>query len=58
MEHRVYTLTAKAIENNMSWDAAIALGEIETVKEFDTIDEAIDHFENVLGGNSELYGVE
>lgn len=42
----------------MSWDDAIVNGEIETVKEFDTIESAIEYFENELGGDSERYGVE
>ena len=56
--NRVYTLTEKAIENNMSWDDAILNGEIETVKDFDSMELAIEYFENELGGDSERYGVE
>ena len=58
MAHKVYALTAKAIAENMTWDEAIYNGEIETVKEFETLEEALEYFENELGENSELYGVE
>ena len=55
---RVYTMTKTAWENGMDWDEAIYNGEIETVKEFDTIEEALAYFENELGADSETYGVE
>ena len=42
----------------MDWDTAIYNGEIETVKEFDSVEEAVNYFENELGGNAEIYGVE
>lgn len=58
MENRIYKLTAKATENEMSWDEAIFNGEIETVKEFETLEEALEYFENELGGDAETYGVE
>ena len=58
MEHRVYTLTAKAIKTFMGWDEAIERGEIETVKEFATLEEALTYFEYELGSDGELYGVE
>lgn len=56
--NRVYTMTKAAYESGMDWDEAIYNGEIETVKEFDTIEEALDYFENELGADSEKYGVE
>lgn len=58
MTHRIYKMTAQAWENKMDWDSAIYSGEIETVEEFDTIEEAMEYFENELGGDSERYGVE
>ena len=58
MTHRIFKMTEKAIENGMDWDEAIYNGEIETVKEFDTIEEALAYFENELGADSETYGVE
>lgn len=58
MTNRVYTMTKAAWESGMDWDTAIYNNEIETVKEFDSIDEAIAYFENELGGNAEMYGVE
>ena len=56
--NRVYTMTKTAWENGMDWDEAIYNGEIETVKEFNTIEEALAYFEDVLGGDAERYGVE
>lgn len=58
MTHRVYKPTEKALNNGMNWEEAIYSGEIETVKEFETIDEALEYFENELGGDSDNYGVE
>ncbi len=58
MEHRIYKLTEKAIAEKMTWDTAIYNGEIETVKEFETLEEALEYFENELGGDAETYGVE
>ena len=55
---RVYTMTNEAWENCTDWDTAIYNGEIETVKEFDTTEEALAYFENELGGDAERYGVE
>lgn len=55
---RIYRMTENAIENNMDWDTAIYNGEIETVKEFDSVEEAVDYFENELGGDADVYGVE
>lgn len=58
MTNRVYTMTKAAMDSDMDWDTAIYNNEIETVEEFDSIDEAIAYFENELGGNAEVYGVE
>lgn len=58
MTHRIYKMTDKAADGGMDWDTAIYNNEIETVEEFDSIDEAISYFENELGGNAEMYGVE
>lgn len=58
MTHRVYKMTNEAWENGMDWDTAIFNGEIETVKEFDTIGEAIEFYENELGEDFDKYGVE
>ena len=55
---RIYTMTNDAWENGTDWDTAIYNGDIETVKEFDTIDDAIEYFENELGGDADRYGVE
>ena len=55
---RVYTMTNEAWENGTDWDTAIYNGEIETVKELDTTEEALAYFENELGGDAERYGVE
>ncbi|MBQ9542660.1 MAG: hypothetical protein IJJ76_12260 [Ruminococcus sp.] len=55
---RIYRMTENAIENKMDWDTAIYNGEIETVKEFDSVEEAVSYFENELGGDAEMYGVE
>ena len=55
---RVYTMTNEAWENGTDWDTAIYNGEIETVKEFDTTEEALAYFENELGGDAERCGVE
>lgn len=57
MMHRIYRLTAKAIEKMIDWDTAIAEDEIQTVEEFDSYEEAVKAYED---GNfdSDLYGVE
>lgn len=54
---RIFTLTKKAIEEGMNWDEAIYEGEIETVKEFETLEETLKEYEN---GDypEELYGCE
>lgn len=58
MAHRVYKMTNEAWENGTDWDTAIYNGEIETVEEFDSYEEAVNYFENELGGDAEMYGVE
>lgn len=55
---RIYTMAKEARENGTDWDSAIYNGDIETVKEFDSMDEAINYFENELGGDAEMYGIE
>ena len=57
MTHRVFKLTDKAIENGQDWDRAIAEGEIETVEEFETYEEAVEAF-NDRYIDSDIYGVE
>ena len=42
MAHRIYQLTGKAIADQMTWDEAIYNGEIETVAEFETMEDALD----------------
>jgi hypothetical protein len=54
---RIYKVTETAVKNRMDWDEAIAAGEIETVKEFDNIEEAIAEYENG-GYDPDIYGVE
>ena len=55
---RIYTMTNEAWENGTDWDSAIYNGQIETVKEFDSMEEAVSYFENELGGASDRYGIE
>ena len=57
MTHRVFKLTDKAIENGYDWARAIAEGEIETVEEFETYEEAVEAF-NDRYIDSDIYGVE
>ena len=57
MTHRVFKLTDKAIENGYDWDRAIAEGEIETIEEFETYEEAVEAF-NDRYIDSDIYGVE
>lgn len=57
MTNRIFTLTEKAIENNMDWDEAIYNGEIETVEEFDSYEEAVAAWEERYP-DDQLYGVE
>lgn len=58
MNHRVYTMTAEAWNKGTDWDTAIYNNEIETVAEFETLEEALEYYENDLGGDSDRYGVE
>lgn len=55
---RIFKMTNEAWESGRDWDTAIYNGEIETVKEFDSVDEAITYFENELGGDAEKYGID
>jgi hypothetical protein len=55
---RIYTMTKQAWENGTDWDTAIYNGNIETVKEFDSYSDAVEYFENELGGDAERYGIE
>ena len=57
MTNRIFTLTEKAIENNMDWDEAIYNGEIETVEEFDSYEEAVKAYEDRYN-DDQVYGVE
>lgn len=57
MAHRIFKVTDKAIENNMDWDEAIENGEIETVEEFDSYDEAVKAYEDRYN-DDQIYGVE
>ena len=57
MTPRIFKATAKAIENNMDWDEAIYNGEIETVEEFDSYEEAVKAFEDRYN-DDQVYGVE
>ena len=57
MTHRIFTVTEKAIENGMDWDGAIENGEIETVEEFDSYEEAVEAFEERYV-DEQVYGVE
>lgn len=58
MAHRIYRMTENAWNEGMIWDDAINNGELETVAEFETIEEAINYFETELNGDYEHYGVE
>ena len=57
MTHRIFKVTETALECNMDWDEAIANGEIETVEEFDSYDEAVKAFEDRYN-DEQVYGVE
>ena len=57
MTNRIFKVTETAIENNMDWDEAGANGEIETVEEFDSYDEAVEAFEDRYN-DDQIYGVE
>jgi len=53
--NRIYKLTEKAIESKMDWDQVINENEIETVKEFETLEEALKEYKNY---DSDFYGAE
>lgn len=57
MTHRVYKVTDKAMEQGMNWDEAIYSGEIETVEEFDSYEEAVAAFEDRYS-DPDIYGAE
>ena len=57
MTHRIFKVTETALECNMDWDEAIANGEIETVEEFDSYEEAVEAFEGRYN-DDQVYGVE
>lgn len=59
MKHRIFKLSQNAIENCLDWDTAIEQGELVTIKEFDTYEEAVNEFENgETTYDPDLYGVE
>lgn len=55
--HRIYTLTEEAVNEGLDWDRAIAKGEIKTVEEFETYEEAVTAFENKYI-DDDVYGME
>lgn len=55
--HRIFGLTEKALKEEMDWDKAIYEGEIETVKEFETLEEALEEYKNG-DYDQDLFGVE
>ena len=57
MTNRIFKVTETAMLNNMDWDEAIASGEIETVEEFDSYEEAVKAFEDRYA-DDQVYGVE
>ena len=57
MTHRIFKVTENAIINSMDWDEAIENGEIETVEEFDSYEEAVEAFEDRYN-DDQIYGVE
>ena len=57
MTHRIFKVTETALECNMDWDEAISNGEIETVEEFDSYEEAVEAFEDRYN-DDQVYGVE
>ena len=57
MTHRIFKVTETALECNLDWDEAIANGEIETVEEFDSYEEAVEAFEDRYN-DDQVYGVE
>lgn len=55
--YRVFELTDKAKKQGMDWDEAIYNGEIQTVEEFETKEEALQACEERYQ-DPDLYGVE
>lgn len=55
---RIFKLTQKAMDKGMDWDIAIYEGEIETVEEFDSIEDAIEAFDSKYCSDCDTYGVE
>lgn len=55
--HRIYELTDEAKKQGMDWDEAIYNGEIQTVEEFETKEEALQAYEEEYN-DPDLYGVE
>lgn len=51
---KIYRMTDEAWDNEMSWDDALAAGEIEVVEEFDTEEEALAAYDCY---NPDRYGV-
>ena len=58
MTHRIFTYTEVAVEKGMDWDEAIYSGEIETVEEFETYEEAVEAYEDRYAGYNDQYGAE
>lgn len=54
---RIYELTDEAKKQGMDWDEAIYNGEIQTVKEFETQEEAIQAYEEDYN-DMDLYGLD
>lgn len=57
MANRIYRLTDRALSECMDWDTAIYNGEIETVAEYDSYQDAVTAF-NDGNYDCDLYGVE
>ena len=57
MTNRIFKVTENAIINNMDWDEAIYNGEIETVEEFDSYEEAVKVCEDRYA-DDQVYGAE
>ncbi len=57
MKHRIFRISDAAWFNNMDWDDAISCGEIETVCEFDSYEDAVNEYENG-SYDPDFYGVE
>lgn len=54
---RIYELTDETKKQGMDWDEAIYNGEIQTVKEFETQEEAIQAYEEDYN-DMDLYGLD